>query len=109
MKHTIIVWSAIVAIVVAFTYTGIRLHADAPQRFSRVGYSDLHDNLSSVSVIRDAETGQCRAYVQLMTRNMGTGYTGPIDVSAISDTWPVPCSRFDTTPAPLPPPASPIK
>ena len=83
-----------------------RLTADGVNRFVRVGYSDLRDGRMGVNVIRDNETGQCRAFVTAIEES-GFGATTNRSV-AMTDTWPVPCSHLDA-PAPPIPPASAIK
>lgn len=80
--------------------------AEHPQRFTRVGFSDLRDNTTTVHVIRDGETGQCRAYVVMIRVHEDYPATRTL---ALSDTWPVACSRLDVPSVPVPPPASAIK
>lgn len=86
---------------------GPRVSAAVEQRFVRVGYSDLQDKQTSVNIIKDVETGQCRAYVRVKT---DWSMNSRPESSALTDTWPVPCSKMDTMPPSLPPSAmSPIR
>lgn len=85
---------ALVIAVVAFLFGAAIVSGESPQRFVRVGYSDLHDNRSSVHVIRDNETGQCRAYVLVVDGYRYGGFENP----AVNDSWPIPCSKLDIAP-----------
>lgn len=82
----------------------VPVNADAAHRFTRVGFSAL-DDTTSVSVIRDAESGQCRAFVA----QFGSDYHSNYRAVAVSDSWPVPCGSLMPPVAPLPPPASAIR
>lgn len=60
--------------------------AAARTRFTRVGFDAL-DDATSVSVIHDAESGQCRAFIA----QFGSDYKSNYRSVSVSDTWPVAC------------------